>query len=83
MAVIPAAVGPLMVALGSMGAIGAGPPLSYQQTANFTFNGDGGGTFLLDFLTSASFATGCDSAALNGNLLINSRSFQTPRGRTH
>src|SRR6266850_5252504 len=68
-----------MIALGSMGAVGIGAPLSYQQTANFTFNGTGGGTFLVDFLTNSSWGTGFDSAifqmSLNGNLLVNQSFF--------
>ena len=85
MFVTPAAVGPLMVALGSVGAIGIGPSLSCQQTANFTFSGNGGGSFLLDFLTSTSFGRAFDSAvfqlSLNDNLPVNSRSLISRRLR--
>jgi hypothetical protein len=77
--VSPTAVGPLMVALGSMGAVGIGPSsLNYQQTVNFAFNGNGG-TFLVDFLGSSFLGTGFDDAlfqlSVNGNLLVNQSFF--------
>jgi hypothetical protein len=46
-----------------------------RATANFTFNGNGGGIVLLDFLTSSFLGTGFHSAifqlSLNGRLLVN------------
>src|SRR5262249_29661951 len=57
------AAGPLLVALGSMGAGGVGTPLSYQQTADFILNAAGGGIFAIDLLGSTSLGTGFDSAA--------------------
>jgi hypothetical protein len=68
-----------MVALGSMGAIGIGSAATYQQTANFTFNGTGSGAFLIDFLSSTAWGSGFESAvfqlSLNGNLLVNQSFF--------
>jgi hypothetical protein len=37
----PFVTGPLMLAVGSMGAGGVGGSLVYQQSANFTFNANG------------------------------------------
>ena len=71
MAVIPATVG-LMSRSVRWAQLALDPRSVISKPPISPFNGNGG-TFLLDFLTSASFATGFDSAALNGNLLINSR----------
>jgi hypothetical protein len=73
----PVAVGPLTLALGSMGAGGIGGSLAYQQSASFTFNGSGA-PFMIDLLGSASLGKGFDSALFqifdNGNLMV-SQSF--------
>ena len=70
--------GPSMIAFGSMGAGGIGASLTYQQSANFTFNAIGGGIFLIDPLSNFSLGSGFDSALfqilLNGNV-FESQSF--------
>jgi hypothetical protein len=68
--------GPLTLALGSMGAGygGTGASLTYQESANFTFNAIGA-PFVIDLLSSASLGKGFESAtfqiSLNGNLFYN------------
>ena len=67
------AFGPLMLALGSMGAGFPDPtiPLTYQESADFISNG--GGTFLIHLFDSNSLGNGFDSAEfqilLNGTTL--------------
>jgi hypothetical protein len=71
-------VGPSMIAFGSMGAGGIGASLTYQESANFTFNAIGGGLFLIDPLNNFSLGSGFNSALfqilLNGNV-FESQSF--------
>jgi hypothetical protein len=70
----PFVAGPLMLAVGSMGAGGIGGSLAYQQSASFTFNATGV-PFLIDLISNASLGTGFDSATFqisdNGNVIIN------------
>jgi hypothetical protein len=51
---------------------GAGPSLTYQESATFTFNNALGGPFAIDLLSNASLGNGFDSALFqifdNGNL---------------
>jgi PEP-CTERM motif len=71
---------PLTLAFGSMGAGygGAGPSLTYHQSATFTFNNALGGPFAIDLLSNNSLGNGFDSALFqifdNGNL-FQSQSF--------
>ena len=71
---------PLTLAFGSMGAGygGAGPALTYQESATFTFNNSIGGPFAIDLLSNSSLGNGFDSALFqifdNGNL-FQSQSF--------
>ena len=71
--------GPLMVALGSMGAGygGTGQSLTYQESVNFIVNAITG-SFLVDLLGSSSIGNGFDSATFeilsNGNI-VDSQSF--------
>jgi hypothetical protein len=71
--VSPFVTGPLMLAVGSMGAGGIGGSLAYQQTASFMFNA-GSTPFLIDLISNASLGTGFDSATFqvsdNGNLIV-------------
>ncbi len=74
-AVNPFNVGPLTIALGTMGAGGIGASsLTYTATADFTFNAVGF-PFLIDLTGSYSLGNGFDSATFqvfdNGNSLIN------------
>lgn len=70
----PVTIGPLTLALGSMGAGGVGGSLAYQQTASFMFNA-GGSPFLIDFLSNTSVGNGFDTAMFtisdNGKLMVN------------
>jgi hypothetical protein len=73
----PITVGPVTLAVGSMGAGGVGSSLAYQQTANFTFNATRA-PFLIDLFSNASIGKGFDTATFkisdNGNLVL-SKSF--------
>jgi len=73
----PVAIGPLTLAVGSMGAGGVGGSLAYLQTASFMFNASST-PFVLDLLGNTSLGTGFDSATFqisdNGNLIL-SQSF--------
>jgi hypothetical protein len=70
---------PLTLAFGAMGAGygGSGSPLTYQQSATFTFN-NASGPFLIDMLGNTSLRNGFDSALFqisdNGNVIV-SQSF--------
>jgi hypothetical protein len=70
---------PFTLAFGAMGAGygGSGSPLTYQQSATFTFN-NASGPFLIDLLGNASLGNGFDSALFqisdNGNVIV-SQSF--------
>jgi hypothetical protein len=69
----PFVAGPLMLAVGSMGAGGIGGSLAYQQTASFMFNA-GSTPFLIDLISNSSLGTGFDSATFqvsdNGNVIV-------------
>jgi hypothetical protein len=70
----PVVIGPLMLAVGSMGAGGVGGSLAYQQTASFMFNA-GGVPFVVDLLGNSSVGNGFDTATFqisdNGNVVVN------------
>jgi hypothetical protein len=69
---------PLTLAVGAMGAgyVGAGGSLTYQESADFQFNGHG--TIFLGFLSTMSVGNGFDSSTfqifVNGGLFL-SRTF--------
>ena len=69
------AVGPLTVALGSMGAGGVGGSLSYQELANFSVNVATDPIFTVDLLDNKSLGKGFNSATFqiseNGTVLQN------------